>query len=114
MGQVEILKHLQNALVPLGRGRILGHAQLGSKVESLVDRELHVDDVFLRHVADLIADGVKILIDIDVVDEYLAMRGRAVPCNRIDQGGFSATALSHDNDKFTRLEDQRYILQQVE
>ena len=114
VGQVEILEHLQDALVPLGRGRILGHAQLGGKVERLVDRQLHVDDVFLRHVTDLVADGVEVLVDIDVVDEYLAMRGGAISRDRIDQGGFPAAALSHDHDKFTRLEDQRDILQQVE
>ncbi len=93
---------------------VLWHAQLGGKIQRLVDRQLHVDDVFLRHVADLVADGIEVLIDIDIVDEHLAVRGGAVTGDGIHQGGFPAAALSHHHDELTRLEDQRDILQQVE
>ena len=98
--QVQIIQHFHDPLMPLGLAGVLRHAQLGGEIQCLVDRQFHVDDVFLRDVTDIVADGIEILINIDAVDKYLTLRGRPITGNGIHQGGFSTAALSHHHDEF--------------
>ena len=90
------------------------HAQLGGIIQRLVYGQLHVDDVFLGHKADLIADGVEIAVNIDIVDQHPAVRGRAKAGDGVHQGGFTAAALPDHHDELAGLEEQRDVFQQVQ
>ena len=115
MREVEIGKHFHHALFAFF-GRCIGwHTQLRGVVQRLIDRQLHVDDVFLRDEADLVADGVEVGVDVHVVDEHFRRGGGgAVAGDRVYKGGFSAAALPDHHNEFARLEDHRYILQDVQ
>ena len=105
MGEVQICQHFHHTFVAFFGGCISGHAQLRGIIQCLIDRQLHVDDVFLRHETNVVTDRIKVRINVDVVDQNARRRrGRTIPRHRIDEGRFSAAALSDDDDKFTRLE----------
>src|SRR5512137_2935096 len=89
---------------------ILRHTQLRSEIERLVNGQFHVDDIFLRHIANFVTDGIEILVYIDIVNMHLAMGCGTIAGNRIYQGGFAATALPYYNNELSRLEDQRNVL----
>ena len=84
-------------------------------IQRLIHRQFHVDDVFLRDEADVIADGIEVRIDVDVVDQYARRRrGGTIARNRIHEGGFAAAALTDDDDELARLERHRDVLQDVQ
>ncbi len=115
MGEIEVGKHFHHALFAFFGGGVGRHAQLRGVIQRLIDRQLHVDDIFLRDEADLVADGIEVGVDIHIVDEHFR-RGScgAVPGDRVYEGGFSAAALPDDDDELARLECDRNILQDVE
>ena len=69
--QVQVIQHFHDALVALCLGGIGRHAQAGGVIQRLVDRQLHVDDIALGDIADIIADGVEVFVDVDAVDKHL-------------------------------------------
>ena len=114
VSQIEIVQYFVDARIALFLGGVGRHAQLGGIVERLVDGQLHMDDVALGHKTDVVADGIEVLVDVEFVDVNIAVGGRTVAGDGIDQGRFAATALADDDDKFSRLKDNGNILQNVE
>ena len=72
-GQIEVLQDLGDALTPFGLGDVLGEAQLGGVLERLADSEGGVDDVALGDHTDLVAHDRIVLVDIQSVEEHLAL-----------------------------------------
>src|SRR4030095_13079291 len=91
MFQVEVFHYLFHALQTLSLSGIGGHAQLGGIVQRLENRELHMDDVLLRHIPNRGANRIELLVDIDgFIDENTSMGSGAISGAGIHQRGFTA------------------------
>ena len=101
------------ALVTVGRAGVRRHAQLRRIVQRLVDRQLRVDDVLLRHIAHVVAKQVKVAIQVNVVDVHRAVRGRAKAVDGIHQRGLARAAHADQRDELLRQDRKRNVLQQV-
>ena len=84
MRQVKIFHHFINTLDAFRFGSIGWHAQLSGIVQGLKNRQLHMDDIFLRNIPNGGPNRVKLLVDIDrLVDNNPAVSGWSIARNRI-------------------------------
>src|SRR5258706_14316899 len=86
-------------------------AELGSEIKILVYRTILNEQIILRHKADRSLNLFGIAVNVDSIDQYLALRWLFVPVEHMKQGTFAGTASTHQCHQITRLFHHRYIAQ---
>ena len=75
-------------------------AEPGGVVERLVDGELREDDVVLRDISDVSAEGVVVLVEVGSVEEALSFAGDRVAVEGHHQGCLASAGGAHQADEF--------------
>ena len=75
-------------------------AEASGVVERLVDGELREDDVVLRDISDVSAEGVVVLVEVGSVEEALAFAGDCVAVEGHHQRGLAGARGAHQADEF--------------
>ena len=103
MGEIEIVEHFHNPLMPFFFSSVSRHTQPCRVIECLVYGQFHVDDISLGHVPDLTANGIKIAVYVNTIHHHSSICGRAVSGDRINQGRFTSTTLTDNDNEFAWL-----------
>lgn len=83
----------------LGLGGVAREAELGRVLEGGADAQLLVQDVVLRDQADALAELRELLVQVAVVVEDVALVGRAVAGQRLEQRGLAGAGGADDADQ---------------
>jgi hypothetical protein len=86
-------------------------AQRGRVTQRPCQRQLGVDDVVLRHVAEHAAERVEVRVHVDAVEQHAACVGRLHAGERFEQGRLAGAAAAGDADQLARLHDERDVVQ---
>src|SRR5689334_1903603 len=101
MLHLHIFKHVVDALFDLCFCEVIWEPQSGSIVECTLNREVAVNDILLRNIAQLRTEGSKIPIIILPIIENGALLSRTLTIKRIHERRFTRTRTSHQRDKGT-------------
>lgn len=114
LAETERFQHFHDAFLPLVRSGVGREAQARRVVQRLVNRQLFVDGVVLRHVAEVGAVRIEIAIQVGAVDQHGAIGGGAEAIQCIEEGGFARTADANDGHELARADRERDVLEQIE
>ena len=112
MDFVEVLQDLGNALTPLGLGDVLGEAQLGGVFQGLADGERGVDDVALGDHADLVAHDRVVLVDVQPVEEHLALLSLLLAGEGLEQRRLSRSRWADDGQQLVARQGEGDAVEQ--
>jgi hypothetical protein len=111
-GQVQILQDLVNARGALGLGDVLGEAQLSGVVQGLTHGQGAVDDVRLRHHTDLVAHNRVVLVDVEAVEEDLAVLGLLLTGEGLEERGLARARGADDGQELVPAQGEGDLVQQ--
>src|SRR6202012_5413487 len=87
-------------------------SQLGRKIERLAHGELRVNNVVLRHIAQLLTEKIIRTIEVRAVEQYLAAGGRCVAIQRLEESRLSGAGRPHQGDEFRGVDSERDRIEQ--
>ena len=110
--ETELGERRRNPPFDLGFRVVGGQPELRAVAHGLVDRELRMHDIVLRHVADRAAQRIVDRIDVLAVDPHLAGRRRQVAVQREEQRGLARAGGAHERDQVTGHRLEAHVLEQ--
>jgi len=113
--QAQLAKDLHDALVAFLPGGVGWHPQLSRIVQGLVDRQLAVDDVLLRHIPHLAAVFIDVGIEVPPVDQNPRPRtvGGVETGQGVHKSGFAGAAGPHQGHKLLRIDRDGDTLEDI-
>ena len=111
--QRQLDQHLLNARVPLRVGRVGRETQLGAELERLAHRQGGVQDVVLRHVADLAPQLVVLRVEVPPAKAHGAHVRGAETGERVEQRRLSGAAGPEHGQQRPAGQPEGHLVQQA-
>lgn len=114
LGQVEILEDLGDPVPALLLGHVLGEAELGGVVHRLLDGERLVDDIVLGDHADLVAHDRVVVVDVDPVEEHLAVLSLLLAGEGLEEGGLARPGGADDGEQLVAGQGEGHAVEEAQ
>jgi hypothetical protein len=109
--EIECMERLRHPRLDLACRVGRRQAQARGVAQRPLERQLGVDDVVLRHVAEDPAERVEVRVQVDAAEPDRALLGRPDARQRLEQHRLAGAAAADDRDEPPARQGQRHVVQ---